>query len=52
MCVCVCVCVCVKGHVAELAPPHTQSVWDLREKRFKLLESRKKDSSYGVSNIL
>ena len=23
---CVCVCVCVKGHVAKLAPPHTQSV--------------------------
>ena len=42
----------VEGHVAELASPHTQSVWDLREKRFKLLESGKKDSSYGVSNIL
>ena len=42
----------VEGHVAELAPPHTQSVWGLREKRFKLQESGKKGSSCGVSNIL
>ena len=36
ICVCVCVCVCahVKGHVAELAPPHAQSAWGQREKRF------------------
>ena len=32
----------VEGHVAELAPPHTQSVWDLREKMFKLRELGKK----------
>ena len=29
----------VEGHVVELAPPHTQSVWGLKEKRFKLQES-------------
>ena len=42
----------VKGHVVELAPPHTQSVWVLREKRFKLRELGKKGSSCGVSSIL
>ena len=42
----------VKGHVVELAPPHTQSVWVLREKRFKLRELEKKGSSCGVSSIL
>ena len=42
----------VEGHVAELTPPHTQSVWGLREKRFKLRELGKKGSSCGVSSIL
>ena len=42
----------VEGHVAELEPPHTQSVWGLREKMFKLRESGKKGSSCGVSSIL
>ena len=32
----------VEGHVAELKPPHTQSVWSLREKMFKLRELGKK----------
>ena len=32
----------VEGHVAELKPPHTQSVWSLREKMFKLWELGKK----------
>ena len=32
----------VEGHVAELTPPHTQSVWGLREKMFKLWESEEK----------
>ena len=42
----------VEGHVAKLAPPHTQSVWGLREKLFKLRESGKKGSSCGDSSIL
>ena len=42
----------VEGHVAELASPHTQSVWGLREKMFKLRESGKKCSSCGIRNIL
>ena len=42
----------VEGHVAKLTPPHTQSVWGLKEKMFKLRESGKKGSSYGVSSIL
>ena len=42
----------VESHVAELTPLHTQSVWGLREKMFKLRESGKKDSSYAVSSIL
>ena len=42
----------VEGHVAELAHVHIQSVWGLREKRFKLQKSGKKGSSYGVSSIL
>ena len=32
----------VEGHVAELKPPHTQSVSSLREKMFKLRELGKK----------
>ena len=39
----------VEGHVAKLTPPHTQSVLSLREKMFKLWESRRKGSSCGVS---
>ena len=39
----------VEGHVIELAPPHTQSVLGLREKMFKLWESRRKGSSCRVS---
>ena len=39
----------VEGHVAELKPPHTQSVWSLREKKFKLWESGRKGSSCGVN---
>ena len=42
----------VKGHVAELAPPHTQNVLGLREKMFKLQESRKKGLDCGISSIL
>ena len=42
----------VEGHVAELAPSHTQSVWGLREKMFKLQESGKKSSSCGIDSIL
>ena len=38
----------VEGNIAELAPLHTQSVWGLREKMFKLQESEKKGSSCGV----
>ena len=37
----------IEGHVTELAPPHTQSVWGLREKMFKLQELEKKGSSCG-----
>ena len=44
--------ICVEGHVAELAPPHTQSVWDLSEKRFKLQELGKKGLSCGIRSIL
>ena len=36
------------GYVVELEPPHTQSVWGLREKMFKLQELEKKGSSCGV----
>ena len=32
----------VEGHVAELKPPHIQSVWSLREKMFKLRKLGKK----------
>ena len=39
----------VEGHVAELTPLHTQSVWGLREKMFKLRESGKKGSNCGVT---
>ena len=42
----------VEGHAAELAPPHTQSVWGLREKMFKFQESGEKRFKFGVSNIL
>ena len=42
----------VEGHVAKLTPPHTQSVWGLKEKMFKLRESGKKGSSCGVSSML
>ena len=42
----------VEGHVAELTPPHTQSVWGLREKMFKLCELGKKCSSCEVSSKL
>ena len=42
----------VEGHVAELTPPHTQSVWGLREKMFKLCELGKKGSSCEVSSKL
>ena len=37
----------VKGHVAEWAPSHTQSVRGLKEKRFKLQELGKKGLSCG-----
>ena len=39
----------IEGHVAELTPLHTQSVYGLREKMFKLWESRRKGSSFEVS---
>ena len=42
----------VKGHVAEWAPSHTQSVRGLKEKRFKLQELGKKGLSCGIRNIL
>ena len=41
----------VEGHIAEWAPPHTQCL-GFREKMFKLQESRKKDLSCEVNNIL
>ena len=42
----------VKGHVAEWAPSHTQSVRGLKEKRFKLQELGKKGLSCGICSIL
>ena len=42
MCIYIYIYIYVKGHVVELAPPHTQSVWGLREKMFKLRELGKK----------
>ena len=41
----------VEGHVAELVPPHTQCL-GFKGEKFKLRESWKKCSSYGVSSIL
>ena len=42
----------VEGHVTELEPPHTQNVFGLREKMFKLWELGKKGSSCRVSSIV
>ena len=42
----------VEGHVAELEPSYTQSVWGLGGKRFKLRELGKRGSSCRVSSIL
>ena len=42
----------VEGHVAKLTPPHTQSVWGLKEKMFKVWELGKKGSSCKISSIL
>ena len=39
----------VEGHVAELRPPHTQSVSSLREKMFKLRELGKKVQVAGLA---
>ena len=39
----------VEGHVAELKPPHTQSVSSLREKMFKLRELGKKVQVAGLA---
>ena len=43
-----CVCVC-QGAYNWIGTPHTQSVLGLREKMFKLWESRRKGSSFEVS---
>ena len=39
----------VEGHVAELKPPHTQSVSSLREKMFKMRELGKKVQVAGLA---